>query len=154
MASTHAWDNLTHEMREEMHDLTHFATVDAAHQGRVALWATFTVLPILWGLDMMTTVVTDSATWEGTISTWADNLLPGSTADAVMWVGAITLVIGVLVAALPQFGGDVLGIWFAILAVNLFSVEQMAFLGLGMAALAVCCFAMARMMRGDHRREV
>ncbi|MCR1783291.1 hypothetical protein KVF89_12160 [Nocardioides carbamazepini] len=154
MASTHAWDNLTHEMREEMHDLTHFATVDAAHQGRVALWATFTVLPILWGLDMITGLVTESATWEATIATWTNDLLPGDAADAVMWVGAITLVIGLLVAALPQLGGDILGIWFALLAVNLFSIDQMEFLGLGMLALAACCFAMARMMRGDHRREV
>ncbi|MDQ6525317.1 hypothetical protein RB608_16970 [Nocardioides sp. LHD-245] len=153
MASTHAWDNLTHEMREEMHDLTHFATADAAHQGRVALWATFTLLPILWGLDMMTSLVTETATWEATIATWTDNLLPGDAGDAVMWVGAITLVIGLLVAAMPQFGGDALGIWFTLLAVNLFSVDQMEFLGLGMLALAVCCFAMARMMRGDHRRE-
>ena len=73
MASTHAWDNLTHDMCEEMHDLTHFATVDAAHQSRVALWATFVALPVLWGLDMMTNAVTDSTTWEGSISTWADN---------------------------------------------------------------------------------
>ncbi|TQK71694.1 MULTISPECIES: hypothetical protein [unclassified Nocardioides] len=153
MASTHAWDNLTHDMREEMHDLTHFATVDAAHQSRVALWATFVALPVLWGLDMMTNAVTDSTTWEGSISTWADNFLPGNAADAVMWVGAITLLLGLLVAAVPQFGADVLGIWFVLLAVNLFSVDQMAYLALGMLALAVCCFCMARMMRGDHRRE-
>ncbi|MBM0123680.1 hypothetical protein [Pimelobacter simplex] len=153
MASTHAWDNLTHDMREEMHDLTHFASVDAAHQSRVALWATFVALPVLWGLDMMTNAVTDSLTWEGSISTWADNLLPGNAADAVMWVGAITLALGILVAAMPQFGADVLGIWFVVLAVNLFSVDQMAHLGLGMVALAACCFCMARMVRGDHRRE-
>ncbi|GAA4101234.1 hypothetical protein ACFFOS_12105 [Nocardioides kongjuensis] len=153
MASTHAWDNLTHDMREEMHDLTHFASVDAAHQSRVALWATFVALPVLWGLDMMTNAVTDSTTWEGSISTWANNFLPGNAADAVMWVGAITLLIGLLVAAMPQFGADVLGIWFVLLAVNLFSVDQMAYLGVGMVALAVCCFCMARMMRGDHRRE-
>ncbi|GAA1537806.1 hypothetical protein [Nocardioides humi] len=61
--------------------------------------------------------------------------------------------IGLLVAAAPHFGGDVLGIWFVLLAVNLFGVDQMAYLALGMLALAVCCFAMARMMRGDHRRE-
>ncbi|GAA1537803.1 hypothetical protein [Nocardioides humi] len=84
MASTHAWDHLTHDMREEFGDLAHFATIDAARQGRVALWATCTVLPILWGLDMMTGLVTKSATWEGHLAVWANNLLPGDAGDAVM----------------------------------------------------------------------
>jgi hypothetical protein len=70
----------------------------------------------------------------------------------VVWIGVITLLVGLLVAAMPQIGGDVLGVWFAILAINLFSIDQMAFLGLGMVALAICSFAMARLMRGDHRR--
>lgn len=155
MASTHAWDNITHDMREEMHDLTHFATVDAAHQSRVVLWATFVVLPVLWGLDMLTNAVTESLTWEGTISTWVNDILPGNAADAVLWVGAITLAIGVLVAFQPQFGADLLGLWFVLLAVNLFSIDQMEYLAVGMVALAVCCFCMARMMmRGDRRQEV
>lgn len=153
MASTHAWDNLTHDMREEMHDLAHFTTVDAAHQSRVVLWATFIALPVLWGLDMMTNAVTESSTWEASISTWVNDLLPGDAADAVMWIGAITLVIGLLVAALPQIGGDILGVWFALLAVNLFSIDQMAHFALGMVALAICCFATARMMQDDHHRE-
>lgn len=153
MASTHAWDHLSHDMREEMHDLTHFAAIDAAHQSRVALWATLTVLPLLWGLDMMTHVVTDSATWQATLATWTNNLLPGTAADAVVWIGAITLLAGLLVAALPQLGGDVLGVWFVLLAANLFSVDQLAYLAVGILALAFCSFAMARMMRGDHRRE-
>lgn len=153
MASTHAWDTLSHEMREEMHDLTHFATIDAAHQGRVALWATMTVLPIVWGLDMMTHLVTDRVTWQGMLATWTNNLLPGTASDAVVWIGAITIAAGVLVAVLPQFGGDVLGVWFVLLAANLFSIDQMAFLAVGMLALAFCSFAMARMMHGDHRRE-
>ena len=152
MASTHTWDNMTHEMREEMHDLMHFGTVDAAHQSRVALWATMTVLPILWGLDMFTNVVTDRATYEGTVSTWANNIIPGSTSAAVVWIGVITLLVGLLVAAMPQIGGDVLGGWFVILAINLFSISQMAYLGLGLLALAVCSFAMARLMHGDHLR--
>ena len=153
MASTHAWDSMTHEMREEMHDLVHFGSIDAAHQSRVALWATMTVLPILWGLDMFTNIVTDRTTWEGTLSTWANNVLPGSPSAGVVWIGVITLLIGLLVAAMPQVGGDVLGVWFVILAINLFSVSQMAFLGLGMLALAICSFAMARLMRGDHLRS-
>lgn len=153
MASIHAWDNLTHDMREEFGDLAHYSSIDAARQGRVALWATFTVLPILWGLDMMTSLVTNSSTWEAHLAVWADNFLPGDAGSAVVWVGAITVLAGVLVAAMPHFGGDVLGIWFVILAVNLFGVSQMSYLAIGMLALAICCFAMARMMRGEHRRE-
>lgn len=151
MAATHPWDQVTHDLREEMHDLAHFSTIDAYRQGRAALWATFALLPIVWGLDMMTGFMTE--TYQQYVAVWADNFLPGDTSDVIMWVGAITVAAGVLVALAPHFGADVLGIWLVLLAVDLFSVDQMAHLAVGMLALAVCCFAMARMMRGDHRRE-
>jgi len=151
MAATHPWDQVTHDLREEMHDLAHFSTVDAYRQGRATLWVTLTVLPLLWGLDMMTGFITDS--YEGYVAVWADNVLPGDAGDAVLWVGAITVLAGLLVAAAPHFGGDVLGVWFVLLAIDLFGVDEMAHLGIGMLALALCSFAMARMVRGDHRRE-
>ena len=69
MASTHAWDNLTHDMREELNDLAHFSTIDANRQGRVALWATLTALPLVWGLDMLFGVMTDR--WDGYLAVWA-----------------------------------------------------------------------------------
>lgn len=151
MASTHAWDNLTHDMREELNDLAHFSTIDANRQGRVALWATLTALPLVWGLDMLFGVLTDH--WDSYLAVWANNFLPGSADDAVMWIGIVTVAIGVLVAVAPHFGGDVLGIWLVLLAINLFSVDGVAHLAVGMLALAFCSFAMARMVRGDHIRE-
>jgi hypothetical protein len=151
MASTHAWDNLTHDMREELDDLAHFSTIDAYRQGRVALWATLTALPLVWGLDMLFGVMTDR--WDSYVAVWANNFLPGSADDAVLWIGAVTVAIGVLVAVAPHFGGDVLGIWLVVLAINLFGVDGIAHLAVGMLALAFCSFAMARMVRGDHIRE-
>lgn len=151
MATMHSRDHLTHDMREELHDLTNFASIDADRQGRVALWATFTVLAIVWGLDMMVGFMTD--TWDSYVSVWANNFLPGDASDATIWIGALTVAIGVLVAAAPHFGADVLGIWLVVLAINVFSVDNMAHLGVGMLALAACCFSLARMARGNHRRE-
>ena len=154
MAATHPWDNLTHDMREELHDLTHFAAVDAGRQARVALWATLAVLPILWGLDMLTRLVTHRAHWTPYVAGWANDITPGNASAAVMWAGAITLIAGLIVAAVPHLGGDILGVWLVILAIDLFSIRQMAPLGLGMLALALCSFAMARMMHRDHRLRV
>lgn len=151
MASTHAWDHLTHDMREELNDLTHFSTIDANRQGRVALWATLTALPLVWGLDMLFGVLTDK--WTSYLAVWADNFLPGNADDAVMWIGIVTVAIAALVAFAPHFGGDVLGVWLCLLAINLFSVDGVAHLAVGMLALGFCSFAMARMVRGDHIRE-
>ena len=34
-------DDLLHDMREELHDLTHFTEITADRQGRLTLWLTF-----------------------------------------------------------------------------------------------------------------
>ncbi len=151
MASTHPWEHLSHDLREELDDLAHFSTIDANRQGRVALWATLTALPLVWGLDMILGVTTDR--WDSYLAVWADNFLPGTASDAVTWIGIVTVAVGVLVAVAPHFGGDVLGIWLFLLAINLFGVDGLAHLAVGMIALGLCSFAMARMVRGDHRRE-
>ncbi|MFC7502527.1 hypothetical protein ACOACQ_23215 [Nocardioides sp. CPCC 206347] len=151
MATMHSREHLTHDMREELHDLTNFSSIDSDRQGRVALWVTFTVLAIVWGLDMMVGFMTD--TWDSYVSVWANNFLPGDASDATMWIGALTVALGVLLAAAPHFGADVLGIWLVVLAINVFSVDDLAHLGVGMLALAFCCFALARMARGNHKRE-
>ena len=104
-----------------------------------------------WRAAVIVGVMTDH--WDSYVAVWANNFLPGSADDAVMWIGVVTLAIGVLVAVAPHFGGDVLGIWLVLLAINLFGVDGVAHLAVGMLALAFCSFAMARMVRGDHVRE-
>lgn len=152
MATTHAWDHMVRDMREEMHDLANLPAVSADRQAFLALWATFVVLPLLFGIDKLVTVMTNH--WDGYVAVWANNFLPGTAHDAVMWIGIVEIVLALVVLVAPHAGGDLLGLLYVLLAVDLFGVNDQAHLAVGMLALAACSFAMARMARGDHRREV
>ena len=151
MSTTHAWDNLVHDMRGEMHDLAHLQEVSAPRQAYLALWATFVVLPLLFGIDKLATIMTNS--WDGYVAVWANNFLPGNAHDAVMWIGIVEIILAAVVLIAPHAGGDLLAGFYTLLAINLFGVDQMAHLAVGMLALAVCSFCMARMAQGDHKRE-
>lgn len=151
MATMHRGDDLLHDMREEIHDLTHFSTITAARQGLLTMWITFMALPLIWGLDMIFEFMTDS--WELLVADWANDMFPGDAGDLMLWVGIVTVALAICVAFAPHYGADLLGVWFVLLAVNLFGVDQAAHLGIGMLALAACCFAMGRMAHGDRARE-
>ncbi len=151
MATMHTGDDLLHDMREEIHDLTHFSTITAARQGLLTMWITFMALPLLWGLDMIFDFM--ESNWEGYLATWANNFFPGSASDVILWVGIVMVALALCVAFAPHYGGDLLGLAIVLLAVNLFWVDGAVHLAFGMLALAACCFAMARMAHGDHRRE-
>ena len=73
MAATHAWDGMNHDMR----DVMAITRAEPAHQAYLALWVTFMVAPLLFGLDKFATVLTDN--WEGYLATWVnDTRLPTS----------------------------------------------------------------------------
>lgn len=147
MALTHAW----HDMRDEMHDLATFSRVDAARQAYLGLWATFIAVPLLFGLDKLFGFMTDN--WEGYLATWANDLLPGSASDAMMWFGVVELVLAACVVLAPRVGGDLFALWMLLGACNLFAIDGMAHLAVGLLALGVCALAMARMSTAYHHTE-
>jgi hypothetical protein len=151
MATTHAWQNLVHDMRDEMHDIATIGHVGAARQAYLALWATFIVFPLVFGLDKFATVMTD--TWETYLATWANNVIPGTAGDAMLWIGAVEIVLAVLVLAVPRVGGDLLALFFLLTAINLFAIEGMAMLGVAALAGMMCALAMARMSTAYHHKE-
>jgi len=151
MATMHRED-LLHDMREELHDLTHFSEITADRKGRLTLWLTFVVLPLVWGIDMIFDFM--NVAWEAHVASWANDAFPGTASDLILWVGIAMVALAVCVALAPHIGGDLLGIATVLLAVNLMWVDGAAHLVVGMLALALCCFAMARMAHGDRDREV
>jgi len=148
MATMHRED-LLHDMREELHDLTHFSTITAARQGLLTLWLTFIALPLIWGIDMIFEFM--NVTWEPYVATWVNDALPGNASDVTLWVGIVMVALAACVAFAPHIGGDVLGAASVLIAVNLMAIDGAAYLVIGMLALALCCFAMARMAHGDRR---
>lgn len=150
-ALTPAWHGLVHDMRDEMHDIAQIHHVDAARQAYLALWVTFMGLPLLFGLDKFVGLMNGS--WEIYLSSWANTAIPGSAATAMLWIGAIEVVLAVLVFAVPRVGGDLLALWLTIAAINMFSVAAYTELGLACLATAACCLAMARMSTAYHHKE-
>jgi hypothetical protein len=151
MAITHAWHDIVSDMKDEMHDLTNIAHVTAARQAYLALWATFTALPLLYGLDKLAGFM--NTNWEGFYASWLNDIVPGSAADATMYFGVIEVAVAAAVFFAPRIGGDLLAAWLVIEAISVFSVGGMAYLGFGTLALAVGALAMARLSTTYHHKD-
>jgi hypothetical protein len=122
MATTHSWHDRTHRLTDEMsrdlHDLATIRRVAPARQAFVMLWALFTLLPIVVGLDKFAEVLTS---WEGYLATWVNDIVPGTASDAMMAVGGIEILAGLLVLMAPRYGAYVVALWLAAIIVNLVS---------------------------------
>jgi hypothetical protein len=151
MALTHAWHDIVHDMQDEMHDLATITRLDAARQAYLALWATMIAFPLVFGIDRFAGVMNDN--WEGYVAKWVNDLLPGSASTAVAIFGVVELALAVLVAVAPRLGGDLLALWLVLLAINLFGLTGLTWIGMGTIALAICSVAMARMSTTYHHTE-
>jgi hypothetical protein len=141
-----------HDMREDMHDLVAINHVDAVRQAYVALWATFVVAPLVFGIDKFTGFITGD--WAGFVATWVNNILPGSMAGAVTFLGVVEIALAVIVALAPRIGGDLLALYMVLTAFSFFAIGGAGMVILGLTALggAVCALAMARLSTTYHRR--
>ena len=118
---------------------------DAAHQVFWVLRIGFTLLPIIFGLDKFFDVLTD---WSTYLAPWIDDLVPGTAHQAMLAVGVIEIVAGVLVAVAPRIGGFVVAAWLAGIILNLlllgdFYDVALRDFGLFLAALALSRLATA-----------
>ena len=117
-----------------------------ADQAYLLLRTVFTVAPILFGLDKFVEVLTD---WEIYLAPQIDNLVPGNAHQAMLIVGVVEIVAGVLVAILPRIASYVVAAWLAgiiidlLLLGNYYDVALRDF-GLLVGALALARLAAAR----------
>ena len=123
MAAMHTWHDRTHRLTDEMsrdlHDLATIRRVAPARQAFVMLWALFTLLPIVVGLDKFAEVL--SSNWEAYLATWVNDIVPGTASDAMMAVGVVEILAGLLVLLAPRYGAYVVALWLAGIIVNLVS---------------------------------
>src|SRR4051794_41268330 len=73
------------------------------------LRVTFTVAPILFGIDKFANALTND--WTRYLATEFNDLIPGSAADAMHAVGVVEIVAGLVVAVAPRFGGLLVAAW-------------------------------------------
>ena len=129
-------------------DRSRLAT-DAARGPREAfllLRTVFTVAPILFGLDKFAEVLTD---WDQYLAPWINDLVPGNAHDAMLAVGVIEVVAGLLVAIAPRLGGYVVALWLAGIIVDLLTLGDFYDVALRDFGLLVGALALARLATRD-----
>jgi hypothetical protein len=118
------------------------ATSPAAHQAFLLLRTVFTVAPILFGLDKFVGLLTD---WEQYLAAQIDAVVPGTAHQAMLAVGVVEILAGLLVAVLPRIGGLVVALWLAGIIVNLLLVGGFYDVALRDFGLLVAALALARL---------
>jgi uncharacterized membrane protein YphA (DoxX/SURF4 family) len=93
---------------------------DPAAQAFTLLRITFTVAPILFGLDKFAEVMNDN--WPKYLATEFNDIIPGSGQDAMYIVGVIEIVAGLAVLVVPRFGGLLVAGWLGGIIVSLLLV--------------------------------
>ena len=92
----------------------------AAHQAFWLLRITFTIAPILFGVDKFTNWAVH---WPDYLAGWINNIVPGSGQDFMYVVGGIEIVAGLIVAFAPRIGAFVVAGWLFGIVINLLTVN-------------------------------
>jgi hypothetical protein len=93
---------------------------DPVAQAFMLLRITFTVAPILFGLDKFAGVLTDD--WTRYLAPAFNDLIPGNASDAMHIIGVVEIAAGLVVAVSPRFGGLLVAAWLGGIIVNLLIV--------------------------------
>jgi hypothetical protein len=89
---------------------------DPVFQGFTLLRVGFTVAPILFGLDKFLDWLVD---WRVYLAPQVNDIIPGNAHQAMLAVGVIEIVAGLVVALRPKFGGYLVAAWLGGIIVNL-----------------------------------
>jgi hypothetical protein len=113
-----------------------------AFQAFTLLRVGFTVAPILFGLDKFLDWLVD---WRIYLAPEINDLIPGNAHQAMLVVGVIEIVAGVVVAIRPRFGGYLVAAWLAGIIVNLLLQADFYDIALRDFGLLVGALALARL---------
>lgn len=118
------------------------ASPSGARQAFLLLRTVFTIAPIAFGLDKFFGLLTD---WEQYLAPWINDLVPGSAHQAMLAVGVVEILAGVLVAVRPRIGAYVVAAWLFGIIVNLLSIGDYYDIALRDFGLLVGALALARL---------
>ena len=93
---------------------------DPTTQAFTLLRITFTIAPILFGIDKFANVLTDD--WTKYLATEFNDIIPGSAGDAMHIVGIVEIAAGLVVLLNPRFGGYLVASWLGGIIVSLLLV--------------------------------
>ena len=113
-----------------------------AYQAYLILRTGFIVAPILFGLDKFTNLLAD---WTTYLAPGIDRLVPGSAASAMLAVGVVEIVAGLVVAVRPKVGGYLVAAWLAGIITNLLLLGDHYDVALRDFGLLLAALALARL---------
>jgi hypothetical protein len=113
-----------------------------AYQAFLVLWTAFVVAPILFGLDKFTNLLAD---WTTYLAPAVDRLVPGSASAAMLAVGVVEIVAGLVVAVRPKVGGYLVAAWLAGIIGNLLLLGDHYDVALRDFGLLLAALALARL---------
>jgi hypothetical protein len=113
-----------------------------AYQAYLFLRTGFVVAPILFGLDKFTNLLAD---WTTYLAPAIDRLVPGSATSAMLAVGVVEIVAGLVVAVRPRVGGYLVAAWLAGIITNLLLLGSHYDIALRDFGLLLAALALARL---------
>jgi hypothetical protein len=122
-----------------------------AYQAFMLLRAGFTVAPILFGLDKFLDWLVN---WRIYLAPEINDLIPGNAHQAMLFVGVVEIVAGVVVALRPRFGGYLVAAWLAAIIVNLLLQADFYDIALRDFGLLLGALALARLATAFDRPRV
>jgi hypothetical protein len=121
---------------------SHTLSTSHEHQAYLLLRTVFTVAPIAFGLDKFFDLLTS---WEAYLAPWINDLVPGSAHTAMLLVGVVEIVAGLVVAVRPKLGGYLVALWLSGIIVNLLTLGDFYDVALRDFGLLVAALALARL---------
>ena len=121
---------------------------DPFFQAFTLLRVGFTVAPILFGLDKFTNWLVD---WPRYLAPQVNDLIPGNAHQAMLAIGVIEIVAGVVVALRPKFGGYLVAAWLGGIIVNLLMQADYYDIALRDFGLFLGALTLARLATGFDR---
>ncbi|GAB1644516.1 hypothetical protein [Krasilnikovia sp. MM14-A1259] len=110
----------------------------------------FTVAPIAFGLDKFAGLLTN---WESYLAPGIDRLVPGTAHQAMLAVGVVEIIAGIVVALLPRFGGYLVAAWLGGIIVNLLMLGNFYDVALRDVGLLIGALALARLATAAAPRD-
>jgi hypothetical protein len=115
---------------------------DPAAQAFLVLWAGFIAAPILFGLDKFFDVLVD---WKIYLAPEINDLIPGNAHQAMLAIGVIEIVAGLLVFLRPRVAAYVVAAWLGGIIVNLLLLGDFYDIALHDFGLLLGALALARL---------
>src|SRR5262245_49498606 len=123
---------------------------DPAYQAFTLLRVGFVVAPIVFGLDKFVNWLVD---WHIYLAPEIDDLVPGNAHQAMLAVGVIEIIAGLVVALRPKFGGYLVAAWLAAIILNLLLLADFYDVALRDFGLLIGALALARLATAFERSD-